>query len=185
MFTAPCTGGDNDNIQGITLTNLTHTGFNQTIWSSSVKLAWSVHTPLLTRFAYYQVKCLNTLKSQRNYHIKRIYDSAQQEAFIYRLLQNTEYTCCVELQLNHDVSTASCSTIEITSPSDTTAMTANAMPTVSTEHAQIGSTGYTEEQVAGLYVVIGLLCVLLTVSVLGWLTTGLVAYWKKGIHRSR
>lgn len=186
LFSAPCTGCATNNGGGVILTNLTHTGFNETTWSSSVKLTWSIHTPLISRFSHYRAKCLSTTAGQRNHHWKRIFESTQQEAFIHGLLQNTEYTCCIELYLNHDVCTDSCATTKLTSPSYTTTETTDTITTVPTEPAQTelqGSTTYREEEVAGLYVVIGLLCVLLAVSVLGWLVTGLVAYWKMTIYR--
>ncbi len=185
-------GTNYDQQHSLTLTNLTETGFNQTTHTKSVKLTWSVHTPLLERFASYRVKCSNAIEGQQNRHWKRIYDPAQQETTLYGLVPTTQYICCVELYLNHEIRTDSCNTIKlhVTSPDDasTTIETSDVTPTVSTEHAQMelqGSTLYTEEEVAGLYVVIVLLCVLLAVCVLGWLVTVFVTCWKIDRHKSR
>ncbi len=182
-------GTDYDQQHGLTLTNLSETGFNKTTHSKSVKLTWSVHTPLLERFASYRVKCSNAIEGQQNRHWKRVYDPTQQETTIYGLVPTTQYTCCVELYLNHEIRTDSCNTIKLTSPDDDNTITIETeAPAVSTEHAQTepqGSTLYTEEEVAGLYVVIALLCVLLAVCVLGWLITVFVTCWKIDRYKSR
>ena len=100
-------------------------------------------------------------------------------------MQNTKYRCCVELNLNHAVSTGSCADIELLSPIENIIEATDALSTGGSQIEFQGSTVYREEDVVGLYIVIGLLCVLLAVSLLGWLATGLVTYWKINIYRSR
>ena len=124
-----------------------------------------------------------------------MYDLDTQTHTLTGLTVNTQYTCCVEANTEYDVNKVmACNNIKLTPPENgdpnTDITTTSAEPTGSTEHAQTVGQGdmnesptYTQGDVTGLYVVIALLCVLVAISTIGWVVTGIVAYFK--IEHSR
>ena len=125
-----------------------------------------------------------------------MYDQSTRTHTLTGLTVNTRYTCCVEANFKQvPLEVIGCNSINLSppgigNPTTDISTTSEATPTGSTEHAQTVGQGnmnesptYTQGDVTGLYVVIALLCVLVAISTIGWVVTGIVAYFK--IEHSR